>query len=227
MLLIDIDPQGSATHSLGLEVDTREPDPWLAVLGGTGSVSDLIRRADEGIDVAVASEGLFQADMFLSPRVGRELALKRAIEPLSDEYDVAIIDTPPYIGLLTINALCAARWLLVPISCEFLPVYGLRYLLDAVDTVKGSINPKLEILGYVLTMYDRREKMSFEVESAIRKNLGKKVFDTVVRISAKLRRAPSTGKSIFSFDPRGRGSEDFSALTREVISRIFSSRGKR
>lgn len=164
---------------------------------------------------------MFQAELFLAPRVGRELAFKRAVEPLDKRYDIMLIDTPPYLGLLTLNALCAAKWVLVPISCEFLPIYGLKYLLDVVETVKATINPSLKILGYVLNIYDRRENMSFEVESAIRKSLGDAVFNTVIRTSTKIKRAPSAGVSIFSFDPKGRGAVDFSALTKEAISRIF------
>jgi len=220
--LVDIDPQGSATRSLGLETATSEFDPWLAALDGASTVGDLVKTCEEGVDVVAASEGLFQADLFLSPRIGREFALKRALAQLGDRYDAAILDTPPYLGLLTVNALCASDWLLVPISCEFLPVYGLRYLLDAVETVKARAGLPIRVLGYVLTMFDRREKISSEVESAVRKSLGDAVFKTVIRISTRLKRAPSSGRSIFLFDPRGRGATDFAALTQEVISRIFS-----
>jgi len=207
---------------LGLEVDTTEPDLWLAALGGTGAINKLIKTSSEGIDVAIATEGLFQAELFLSPRVGREFALKRALASVDTRYDAVLIDTPPYLGLLTLNALSAAGWAFIPVSCEFLAVYGLKYLLDAIETVKATINPSLKILGYALTIYDRRENMSFEVESAIKKSLGNDVFNTVIRVSTKIKRAPSAGVSIFSFNPKGRGSEDFSALTKEVISRIFS-----
>lgn len=220
--MIDLDPQGASTRSLGLEVGTVEPDLWLSALSGSSSLNKLIRPSSEKVDVVIATEGLFQADLFLAPRVGRELALKRAMGSLGAHYDIAIIDTPPYLGILTLNALCAANWVLVPISCEFLPIYGLKYLLDVVETVRATINPSLKVLGYVLNIYDRREKMSSEVESAIRKNLGAEVFNTVIRTSTKIKRAPSAGVSIFSFDPKGRGAADFSALTKEVISRIFS-----
>lgn len=220
VVLLDLDPQGAATRSLGLDVLTRDVDPWLAALGGEGSLEDLIGHSEEGVDVAAASEGLFQADLFLAPRVGRELALKRLLAQAKDRYDIAILDTPPYLGLLTINALCASNWLLVPISCEFLPVYGLKYLLDALEIVRANLNPDIRVLGYVLTMFDGREKISSEVESAIRRSLGGDVFKTVVRISTRLKRAPSSGQSIFRFDPRGRGAVDFAALTKEVISRI-------
>ena len=219
VLLVDLDPQGNATSGYG--IDKRELDGCVydALLGETPVEEVILACVGKGVDVLPSTINLAGAEVELVNEMARENRLKSALGSLRGRYDYILIDCPPSLGLLTINALVAADKLLVPIQCEFYALEGVTKLLDSMNRVKKMLNPSLDIFGIVMTMYDSRTNLSNQVVNEVRSFFGKTVFETMIPRTVKLSEAPSYGQPIIEYDPDNKGTEAYNELAREVIAR--------
>jgi chromosome partitioning protein len=220
ILLIDLDPQGNATSGFGLNKNERELCIYNALLGET-PLSDIIEPvAVEGVFVVPSTIQLAGAEIELVSAMSRENRLKQVLDPVASEFDAVIIDCPPSLGLLTINALTASNSLIIPIQCEYYALEGLSKLLDSIRLVKTHLNPNLEIFGVVMTMYDSRTKLSNQVVEEVSDFFPTLVFKTLVPRSVRLSEAPSFGQPINLYDPSGKGAIAYRELAKEVIERV-------
>ena len=219
VLLVDLDPQGNATSGYG--IDKRELDGCVydALLGETSVEEVILACVGKGVDVLPSTINLAGAEVELVNEMARENRLKSALGSLRGRYDYILIDCPPSLGLLTINALVAADKLLVPIQCEFYALEGVTKLLDSMNRVKKMLNPSLDIFGIVMTMYDSRTNLSNQVVNEVRSFFGKTVFETMIPRTVKLSEAPSYGQPIIEYAPDNKGTEAYNELAREVIAR--------
>jgi len=216
VLVVDLDPQGNATTGLGLNPRNLETSMYDVVMNDV-SIEDCIEPTSvRNLFVAPASLDLAGAEIELVPAFSRELRLRRALEEVADDYDFALIDCPPSLGLLTVNGLAAASEVLVPIQCEYYALEGLGQLLRNVTLVQKNLNPRLEVSTIVLVMYDARTKLSDQVAQEVREHFGAKVCRTVVPRTVRLSEAPSYGQPIIAFDPTSRGSIAYRELAKEV-----------
>ncbi len=216
VLLIDLDPQGNATSGLGLNRDQKES--IYHVLIGKKDVQDLILGTlIKGLFVVPATLELAGAEIELVSAFSREFRLRRALEKIKGSFDYIFIDSPPSLGLLTINALTAADSIIVPIQCEYYALEGLGKLLETVKLVKANLNPNLEIEGVLLTMYDSRTKLSQQVAAEVRSYFQDKVYKTVIPRTVRLSEAPSFGQPILLYDPQGKGAKAYENLAKEVM----------
>jgi chromosome partitioning protein len=220
-LLVDLDIQGSASAFLGMTPGEDEFDVARALLEEKPLDGAIRTTRIENLSIAPAGERMSLVDLHLASVYGRERVFERALQgPALGNFDVVLVDTAPYLGLLTVNALVAADKLLVPVSCEYLPMLGLKLLGETIDRLRERAGAKAEVLGYVLTMYDRRERITVEVDELLRKRFGARVMDTVVRVNTNHKSAPSHRSTIFEYEPAGgRGREDYEALAVEVAKR--------
>ncbi len=224
VLVVDLDPQGNATSGLGIEKADVEQSIYEA-LCETTAVSDLtVATPVGGLDLVPASLSLAGAEVELTPLPQRERRLARAIEPVRDRYDQILIDCPPALGLLTVNALTAADAVLIPLQCEYYALEGLSQLIATVNLVRDHLNPDLAIKGVVLTMYDARTNLSAEVQAEARRHLDGSVFDTVVPRSVRLSEAPSYGKPIALYRPDSKGADAYRILAQEYLQRDVAGR---
>jgi chromosome partitioning protein len=220
VLLVDLDPQGNATSGFGLNKNRRDVCIYDALLGET-PIEQIIEPAQvENVFVAPATIQLAGAEIELVSAMSREGRLRIVLEPILGDFDFVIIDCPPSLGLLTINALTVADGLLVPVQCEYYALEGLSKLLDSVRLVKTHLNPKLDIFGAVMTMFDARTRLSQQVVDEVRDFFGELVFDTLIPRSVRLSEAPSHGLPITLYDPTGRGAEAYRSLAKEVLERV-------
>ena len=219
VLLVDLDPQGNATSGYG--IDKRELDGCVydALLGETPVEEVILACVGKGVDVLPSTINLAGAEVELVNEMARENRLKSALGSLRGRYDYILIDCPPSLGLLTINALVAADKLLVPIQCEFYALEGVTKLLESMKRVKSRLNPTLDIYGILLTMYDSRTTLSKQVVDEVREYFGRLVFATPIPRTVKLSEAPSFGQPITQYDPKGRGALSYIELAKEVIAR--------
>lgn len=219
VLLVDLDPQGNATSGYG--IDKRELDSCVydVLLGETPVEEVILACVGKGVDVLPSTINLAGAEVELVNEMARENRLKGVLGGLRGRYDFILIDCPPSLGLLTINALVAADKLLVPIQCEFYALEGVTKLLDSMNRVKKMLNPSLDIYGIVMTMYDSRTNLSNQVVNEVRSFFGKTVFDTMIPRTVKLSEAPSYGQPIIEYAPDNKGTEAYNDLAREVIAR--------
>lgn len=216
VLVVDLDPQGNATTGLGINARDLEHSVYDVITADT-AIEDCIESTSlRNLFLVPATIDLSGAEIELVPAFSRELKLRRALEPVKDDYDFTIVDCPPSLGLLTINGLAAADDLIVPIQCEYYALEGLGQLLRNVSLVRSSLNPTLEVRGIVLTMYDGRTRLAEQVESEVRKHFGPIVYDTVIPRTVRLGEAPSFGQPIIVFDPTSRGATTYRALAQEV-----------
>ena len=215
-LLVDFDPQGNASSGLGVERD--QPNIYN-VLVGKEKISDVVKNAPEleHLDVAPASVDLSGAEIELVKEYSREHKLKQALEQVKDKYDYILIDCPPSLGLLTVNALTACTDVLIPIQCEYYALEGLSQLLNTVHLVQKSLNPDLKIEGVLLTMFDNRLNLCNQVAQEVRDYFQEKVYKTVIHRNVRLGEAPSFGKPIIMYDAVCVGSQDYISLAEEVI----------
>jgi chromosome partitioning protein len=228
VLLVDMDAQSNLTTHLGLggkedgeEISERPPTPEFTiydVLKGTKSIHDVILKRSKNLDVVPASLLLSAADLELGGVVGRELILKRALSKVRDEYDVIVVDCPPALGLLSLNALAAVERVVIPVQSEYLALHGVRQLLDTIDQVKGIYNPTLIVGGVLICLHDSRKRLARAVSDTIRAYFGELVFDTVIKTNVSLAEAPASGQSIFEYAPKSTGAEDYASLAEEVLS---------
>lgn len=237
VLLVDLDPQGNASTGVGIAPAQRSPGSY-AVLFGDVPLSDAIRHtAIPGMDIIPASSELAGAEIELVPEEGREFFLRASLrnqlipqldengQPLANSelilpgYDYVLIDCPPALGLLTLNALVASDAVLVPLQCEFYAMEGLSHLLRTVDVVSRNLNPVLNLQGVVLTMYDRRNSLSKQVEDDVRAYLGEKVYLNTIPRNVRISEAPSHGKPVLIYDFRSSGAQAYIQLAREILQR--------
>lgn len=218
VLLVDLDPQANATSGLGLPKN--EAKSMYPVLVDGLPLREIIQPTEiPTLFVAPSSVDLVAAELELGGLEGREFYLRRALEGATGDFDYVLIDSPPSLGLLTINGLTAADSVLVPMQCEYFAIEGVAQLLNTIERVQASLNPDLEIEGLALTMYDERINLSRQVAEEVRNHFGEKVYRTVIPRNVRLAEAPSFGKPIILYDIRSRGSEAYVSLAREVIAR--------
>jgi chromosome partitioning protein len=221
VLLLDFDPQGNASTGLGIETNARDRSSYELLTGDCSLIDAAIPTRVPRLDIVPATQDLSGAEVELVEYERRTHRLDEAIDRgPPGRWDICLIDCPPSLGLLTINALVAARMLLVPLQCEFFALEGLSQLLRTVERVRGRFNPALSILGVALTMYDRRNRLSEAVAADVRAALGNAVFDTVIPRNVRLSEAPSHGLPALIYDHRCSGSEAYIALARELIGRL-------
>jgi len=220
VLLIDFDPQGNASTGLGVERSARAKSIYQVLVGECELSDAVIATRVPRLDVVAATQDLAAAEVELADLPDRTSRLDQALTGLEGRWDVCLIDCPPSLGLLTINALVAARSLLVPLQCEFFALEGMSQLLQTVDRVRARFNPDLSILGIALTMYDRRNRLSEQVAEDVRAVVGDLVFKTAVPRNVRLSEAPSHGLPALVYDQRCPGSEAYIALASEMIGRL-------
>jgi len=219
VLVVDLDPQGNATSGLGFDRSSIERSIYDAVVDGV-QIGELIQPGPaDRLDVVPSAIALAGAELELAPIEGRERRLARQLAAVADRYDYVLIDCPPALGLLTVNALTAADSVLIPLQCEYYALEGLTQLLATLDLVRDNLNPNLSINGIVLTMYDARTNLSADVAAEARRHLGDVVFETVVPRSVRLSEAPSHGMSIQRYSPDSTGAVAYAALATEVRRR--------
>jgi chromosome partitioning protein len=188
-------------------------------LTGQSTLKDAVVRSDEGFDVLPASPELAGIEVELVAMFAREQRLKQALEGSLDGYDVVLIDCPPSLGLLTVNALTAADSVIVPVQCEYLALEGLTHLMSTIELVRSALNPRLKVLGLVMTMYDSRTNLAQQVVDEVRRHFPS-AFDTVIPRSVRLSEAPSHGRSILAYDPVSRGAQSYRDLAGELARRL-------
>jgi chromosome partitioning protein len=214
VLCIDLDPQGNLTMSQGWNPDEIERS-LFDVLVHKLPITEIIREGE--VDVAVSSIDLAGAELALSSMIGRERALEKALLPVRDSYDFILVDTPPSLGLLTVNALVAADSVIVPVQCEYLSLRGLVQLENTLSMVRENLNPLVEIKGILATMYDRRLLHSREAVEILKENFGELVLNTKIRKTVRFAEAPVKGQSVLKYDPSGEAAEMYRDLAREVL----------
>jgi chromosome partitioning protein len=214
VLLIDLDPQGNLTMSQGLNPDSIEQSMFDVLVHRLPLDQVIVERE---VDIAVSSIDLAGADMSLSSQIGRERALEKALAPVKDRYDFVLIDTPPSLGLLTINAFVAATGVIVPVQTEYLSLRGLVQLENTLSMVRENLNPRVEIVGIVPTMYDRRLTHSREADEILRENFGDLVYSTRIRKTVRFAEAPVKGTSVLAYEPTGEAAEMYRDLAKEVL----------
>lgn len=222
VLILDLDPQGNASTGLGIGRNDREYSTYDLLVGDLMLNEAAIATKVPRLSIVPATVDLSGAEIELIEFEARTHRLDRVVEASGGRWDVILIDCPPSLGLLTINAMVASHALLVPLQCEFFALEGLSQLLSTVERIRGRFNPGLSILGVVLTMYDRRNRLTDQVSDDVRAVLGKVVFDTVIPRNVRLSEAPSHGVPALIYDYRCAGSEAYIALAREVIARLPS-----
>src|SRR6476660_4020451 len=215
VLCIDLDPQGNLTMSQGLNPDTIERS-MFDVLVHRLPIDEVIEHRE--IDIAVASIDLAGAELALSSQIGRERALQKALESIRGRYDYILIDTPPSLGLLTINAFVAATGVIVPVQTEYLSLRGLVQLENTLEMVRENLNPHVSIVGILPTMYDKRVTHSREADEILRENFGKLVFNTRIRKTIRFAEAPVKGSSVLAYEPSGEAANMYRDLAKEVLS---------
>jgi chromosome partitioning protein len=219
VLLVDVDPQGNAGSGVGASIDDAgDPCVYEVLLEEVPVGEAIVKTAVPGLEILPAHQRLVGAEVELVGMMAREMRLRRSLEPVRDKYDYIIIDCPPSLGLLTVNALAAADSVLIPIQCEYFALEGLGHLLNAVKLVQRNLNPDLEIEGILLTMYDSRLNLSQQVETEARKFLQEKVYKTVIPRNVRLSEAPSFGKPIMLYDVLCQGSKNYQELAKEVMA---------
>ncbi len=221
VLLVDLDPQGNLTMSQGLNPDTIQQS-MFDVLVHRLPMEQVIETQE--VDIAVSSIDLAGADMALASQIGRERALEKALAPIKDRYDYIFVDTPPSLGLLTINAFVAATGVIVPVQTEYLSLRGLVQLENTLTMVRENLNPSVEIIGIVPTMYDRRVTHSREADEILRENFGDLVYNTRIRKTVRFAEAPVKGTSVLAYEPKGEAANMYRDLAKEVLRHGKKSR---
>jgi chromosome partitioning protein len=218
--LIDLDPQANATSSLGIDRTRLEVSLYDALLDPGESEGAVLTDVRPGLDLLPSSGALAGAEVELVSAPEREYRLRTVVERLASRYGIVLIDCPPSLGLLTVNALTAARSVLVPIQCEYLPLEGLAQLVTTLDLVKRRLNPRLDVLGVVLTMFDARTRLAVQVVQEIRRAFGARTFRTIIPRAVRLAEAPSHGQTIFEYDPTSRAAHAYAELGKELLERL-------
>ena len=219
VLMVDLDPQGNATSGLGIEKSELENTTYDVLVNEVPISSVICQSAAKNVDICPTNLDLAGAEVELVSALSREHILKNAIEEIIDNYDYVIVDCPPSLGLLTLNALTAADGIIVPIQGEYYALEGLTQLVATINIVKKKLNPNIEILGVVLTMFDLRTQLSKQVKEEVENYFEKKVFKTVIPRNVRLAEAPSHGQAISDYDKNSKGAKAYEALASEIIKR--------
>jgi len=223
VLLIDLDPQGNATTGLGRQRGATNVTLYDVIVDGEALAGTVVDTDVPGLTLVPSDMDMSGAELAIGNEVGRTVRLKTAladyIKTLSNKPDYVLIDCPPALGLLTVNALSAARSVLVPLQCEFYALEGLSQLLKTIEVAKASVNPDLVIDGVMLTMYDQRNRLSDNVASDVRKHLGRAVLDTIIPRNVRIAEAPSFGQPVTDYDPTCKGALAYTALAEELLKR--------
>ena len=218
-LIIDLDPQGNATTSCGIERSNLKQDTYGVLLDGVTATEAIVNTTVTGLSLIPASMDLAGAELLLAQVPQRETVLKRVCDSLNDAYEYILFDCPPALGLLTINALVAADSTMIPVQCEYLALEGLKSLMHSIGLVKQRLNPSLKIGGILLTMTDFRMNLSREVADDVRRFFKDRVFDTSIPRNIRLAESPSFGKPICLYDPHSTGALAYQLLTQEVLTK--------
>jgi chromosome partitioning protein len=219
VLLVDVDPQGNATSGLGIDKEALDLSVYDALLADA-NVADIIQPTSlENLSVLPSDRSLAGAEVELVPTSKRERRLKQVLRAAESAYDFILLDCPPSLGLLTVNALTAAHSVLIPLQCEYYALEGLSQLMATIELVRDHLNPALSLKGIVLTMHDGRTSLAADVTAEVRRHLGEQVFETIVPRSVRLAEAPSYGRSIAEHSSASRGALAYQALTYELLTR--------
>ena len=219
VLIVDLDPQGNASTGLGIDRARRAVTSYDLLEGGASAREAMLPTLVPGMSIIPASVDLSGAEIELVSALRREFLLREALKPILNSYDYVLIDCPPSLGLLTLNALVAADAVLVPLQCEFLALEGLSHLMMTIQRIKEVLNPSLEIQGVVLTMFDKRNSLSDLVAADVRGHLGHKVYDTVIPRNVRISEAPSHGKPVLLYDLKCPGAQAYIHLASEMLRR--------
>jgi chromosome partitioning protein len=220
ILLVDIDPQGNATSSFGIDKRTLTRTVYDILVNDEAADSLIIPDVRENLDILPANPSLAGAEVELVDLDERAYRLRDAVAEIASDYDLIVVDCPPSLGLLTINALSSANVVIVPIQCEYLALEGLGQLIATIDLVKRSLNPSLDVAGVLMTMYDARTRLSAHVVEEVRRFFPQRIFTTIVPRSIRLAEAPSYGQSIGEYDAGSRGAAAYEHFADEVVSRL-------
>ena len=218
VLLVDFDPQGNASTGLGVEYRNRLANSYRLLTGEISVDQAIQSSAVPGLDIIAAVVDLSAAEVELTNIDQREFRLSKALQNINSNYDYIIIDCPPSLGLLTVNALCAAHRVLVPLQCEFYALEGLSQLMKTIESVRGGLNQQLALQGIVLTMYDSRNKLSEQVSKDVRTHLGDIVYNTIIPRNVRVSEAPSFGKPVLMYDLNCTGSKAYVSLAAELLN---------
>jgi chromosome partitioning protein len=219
VLVVDSDPQGNATTGLGVAKNTSRPSLYHVLLGDTELSQAIVKTEFEGLDLIPADKNLVGANLELIEVPERESRLRERLSPLRDQYRYVLIDCPPALDLLTLNALLAADSVLVPIQCEFFALEGISELMDTIERIRNGFGHPLQIEGILLTLFDDRTNLTRQVAADLRSFFGNQVLDTIIPRSVRLAEAPSHGQPILTYDPRSRGAESYIRLAKEILDR--------
>ncbi len=218
-LLIDLDPQGNASSGLNVELE-EERSTYQALFHPEKAPSMIYKTSLPFLFVLPANQDLVGAEIELVDKIGREYYLKEVVDRIKEEYDFVFIDCPPSLGLLTVNGLTAASKLLIPLQCEYYALEGIAHLIRTYNLIKSRLNASLEIFGVVLTMFDRRNKLSHQVAAEVKKHFNTRVFNTIIPRNVRLSEAPSHGLPVICYDIKSTGAQAYLNLAREFIQRI-------
>lgn len=217
VLLVDLDPQANATSGIGIDRDAIKLSTYDALIRGSKISEVVVKTAVPRLDMVPSEPDLAAAEVELTGLEGRELVLREALRDIAGQYDFVIVDCPPALGLLTVNALAAADGLLVPVQCEFYAMQGLTRLMETVEMVRKSLNESLAIEGIILTLFDGRNNLHRQVSDEIRKHFFAKVFRTVIPRNIKLAEAPSHGAPVLTYDVASTGAQAYLELAKEIL----------
>lgn len=220
VLLIDLDPQGNATSGVGVNKSKLTRSIYDVLINDISLLKIIQKTETKNLKIAPARIELAGAEIELVSQISRETKLLETIKTIKDDFNYIFIDCPPSLGLLTLNALTAANYVLIPVQCEFYALEGLSMLMNTLNRVRKHLNPKLEILGALLTMFDARTNLSIQVVEEVKKFFQTKVFKTIVPRNVRLGEAPSHGKPIVLYDSRSRGADVYRDLAKEVMERV-------
>lgn len=218
ILVIDVDPQGNASSGFGLRKNELDETIYELILGECSIKDCIVKTEVEGVDILPSNVNLAAAEIELIGVANKEFILKKEVDWVKDSYDYIIIDCPPSLSMLTINAMTTADSILVPIQCEYYALEGLSQLIHTVNLVKERLNPQLEMEGVVFTMYDSRTNLSSQVVENVKNNLNQRIYETLIPRNIRLAEAPSYGMPICIYDPKSTGAECYMKLAEEVIN---------
>jgi chromosome partitioning protein len=218
VLVVDCDPQSNATSGLGVEISSLQNNLY-SVFFTPNKAPAAVKKISQYLSIIPSTTDLVGVELELVDKMGREFYLQEVLQQVTADYEYIILDCPPSLGLLTLNSLCAAKELLIPLQCEFFALEGIVKLLQTFDQVKKRLNPGLKILGVALTMYDIRNKLARQVKNEVRKCMPDMLMETVIPRNVRLSEAPSHGRSIIHYDVKSKGAEAYLALAKEIILR--------
>jgi len=222
VLLIDLDPQGNASTGMGIEVSQRQNTIYEVLIGEIKLSTAIMPTAIKNLKLVTSTVDLSVLDIEIASFENREYILQKELELVKKEYDIIIIDCPPSLGLITINAMVASNGIIIPMQCEFFSLEGLSHLLNTADLIKQNFNDNLNISGIVLTMHDKRNKLTEQVEKDVRDFLGDKVYKSCIARNIKLSEAPSHGMPGIIYDPKSLGARCYQELADEILNKEFS-----